>query len=182
MHHSITFGDVQNDTRNTWTDWKLMPESPPVVPSPKPKTNYVDIPGRARGPIDASMLPFNRHTYERITGSFLFVMRDDFWYTPNPRNLFNAARGWLHGRRTQMRLEDEPDFIYYGMFTVEAPKLGQGPFALQIGFDLEPVRYNVDGSVDRSWLVDAASWADDTPYVPELITSITDPEIHELFI
>lgn len=158
MHHSITFGDVQNNTRNTWTDWKLMPESPPVVPSPKPKTNYVDIPGRARGPIDASSLPFGRHTYERMTGSWLFVMCDDYWNTPNPRAVFNTVRGWLHGRRTKVQLEDEPGFYYYGMLTVEAPKLGQGPFALQIGFDLEPVRYTSNGSIDTTWLADASSW------------------------
>ena len=33
MNHSITFG-AGNNTRNTWTNWKLLPESPPVVPPP----------------------------------------------------------------------------------------------------------------------------------------------------
>ena len=156
MYHSITFGEG-NNTRNTWTNWSLMSESPPIVPTPKPKTNYVDIPGRITGPIDASLVPFNRRTYERITGSWVFVMRDDYWHDANPRATYEAVRGWLHGQIKKIVLEDEPGKYYYGMLTVEAPKTAVGPFALQIDYDLEPVRYNVNGTIDTTWLADLSS-------------------------
>jgi len=152
MYHSMTFGDGQN-TRNTWTNWNLISESPPIIPSPKPKTNYVEIPGRIFGPIDASQIPFNEQTYERITGSFVFLMRDDYWHDANPRATYDEVRGWLHGRRTKVILEDQPQYYFYGLFTVEAPKTDKGPFALQIDYDLEPLRYRVsDDMIDPTWI------------------------------
>ena len=183
MGYSITFGIEQN-CRNTWTDWKLVPESPPVIPSPKPKTNYVDIPGRAKGPLDLSKEPFDRQTYERITGTWTFVMYEDYWNTPNRNLLVNQIRGWLHGRVTRMKLEEEPNFLYYGRFTMEPPKAGMGPFAVQIGFDLEPVRFNLDGTADMTWLTDVADWAESGPIIPPEgygITPISDEQIHDLF-
>lgn len=152
MYHSITFGDGQN-TRNTWTDWNLISESPPIIPSPKPKTNFIDIPGRIFGPIDASLIPFGDQSYERITGTWVFLLRDDYWHDADPRGTYESVRGWLHGRRTKIVLEDEPGKYFDGMFTVEAPKTDKGPFTLQIGFDLEPLRYLVsDDTIDPTWL------------------------------
>lgn len=152
MHYSITFGEG-NSTKNTWSDWKLVPESPPVIPSPRPKTNYVDIPGRIFGPLDLSTVPFGYMTWERMTGNWVFVMYDDYWHTPDRKAVYEAVRSWLHGRTTKIVLEEDPDHYFYGRFTVEAPRSGQGPFALQIGYDLEPVRYNTeDDSIDDEWL------------------------------
>ena len=41
MDHSVTFGD-----KNTWTDWKLIPSSLPVINTPAPKVSMIDIPGK----------------------------------------------------------------------------------------------------------------------------------------
>lgn len=187
MGYSITFGKG-SDAKNTWTDWKLLPESPPTVPSPKPKTNYVDIPGRAKGPLDMSKAPFNKQIYERITGSWTFVMHQDFWNTPNRKTGFEAIRKWLHGRVTRMKLEEDPAHLFYGRFTVDPPNSDRAPFAFQIGYDLEPVRYNTDGTADLDWLVDVTSWIDsgDGPVLPPdgtiyVVTSITDADIRALF-
>ena len=91
MGYSITFGEG-NATRNTWTNWKLMPESPPVIPPPTPKTNYVDIPGRKAGPIDMTRIPFNRTSYDRISGSWDFILYEDYWTTPDPLATYNTVR------------------------------------------------------------------------------------------
>ena len=181
MHHSITFGDEVNGTKNTWTDWELIPGSPPAIDSPSPKTNFIDIPGRIKGPYDASLIPFNHQTFERITGSWEFVMCDDYWHTPNPRSTHAAIRGWLHGKRTKIVLEDEPNYFYYGLITVAPPEYSQGPFIVEISYDIEPVRYNSDGSVDTGWIPDSASWSEDPPFIPETIVPITNDEIDDLF-
>ena len=159
MYHSITFGE-ENNTRNTWSDWGLIPESPPLIDNPKPKTNYIDIPGRIQGPYDASLIPFGRQSFERPSGSWTFVMMDDYWHTPKPRLVHDLVRGWLHGRRTKIVLEDEPGFYYYGLLTVSPPVLSAGPFTIEISYDVEPVRYNSDGSIDTTWIPDAAGWVE----------------------
>ena len=180
MNHSILFGGG-NDTRDTWTNWKLLPESPPVVPPPKPKTNYVDIPGRIKGPLDMTKVPFNRQGYERITGSWNFVMCDDYWHNANRATGFENIRKWLHGRVTRMKLvDDDPNHLFYGRFTVDPPSSGMGPFVVRINFDLEPLRYNLDNSADANWLPDVQDWIDSGD-LPEGIESISDAEINALF-
>ena len=170
MHYAITFGSG-NDARDTWGDWKLVPESPPVVPAPRPRTNYVDIPGRVNGPIDLSYAPFGHMTYERITGSWTFVMYEDYWVTPNAAETYESVRSWLHGRSTEMVLEEDPDHFFFGRFT-DAPQRGQGPFAIRISYDLEPMRYNVaDGEVDPDWVPDDTGGGGHEPYPePEYAT------------
>lgn len=180
MGYSITFG-AGNDTRNTWTHWKLLPESPPVVPAPKPKTNYVDIPGRLEGPLDMSIVPFNRQPFERITGSWNFVICDDYWHNADRKTTYESIRHWLHARVTRMVLEEDQVHYYHGRFTVDPPNTGMGPFVIRINYDLAPLRYNLaDGTPDASWLPDIQSWID-AHELPEGITSITDAQIHELF-
>ena len=179
MYYSITFG-AGNDTRNTWTNWKLMPESPPVVPPPKPKTNYVDIPGRAKGPLDMTSVPFNHQQYERITGSWNFVICDDYWNNANRAQTYENVRSWLHGRVTRMKLEEDPQHLFYGRFTIDPPNSGSGPFVIRINFDLEPIRYNLDDSADASWLSDVQDWINSGD-LPDGVSSITDTEINELF-
>lgn len=180
MYYSITFG-AGNDTRNTWTDWKLMPESPPVVPPPKPKTNYVDIPGRIKGPLDLTAVPFGRQPYDRITGSWNFVICDDYWNDANRERCYEDVRSWLHGRVTRMQLEDDPAHLFYGRFTIEPPNSGMGPFVVRINYDLEPLRYNLDDTADTTWMPDVDTWVNNGDLPGSGIESITDPEIHALF-
>lgn len=151
MGYSITFGEG-SATRNTYTNWNLLPESPPVVPPPTPKTNYVEIPGRQRGPLDMTRVPFNRVTYERISGSWTFVLFEDYWHTANPKTTYETVRSWLHGRSTKMVLEEDPNHYFLGRFTVEPPNRTTSPFVMSIGYSLEPVRYNTDGSIDSNWV------------------------------
>lgn len=154
MHYSITFGET-GATKNTWDDWKLVPESPPVIPSPSPKTNYVDIPGRIRGPLDLSEIPFGHLNYERITGSWTFIMWDDYWNTPDRKAVWESVRGWLHGKSTRIVLEEDPTHYFIGRFTVDPPVSSMGPFAIKVNFNLEPMRYNLSNdSIDTTWLPD----------------------------
>jgi hypothetical protein len=151
MAYSITFGEAGN-TRNTWSDWNLIPQSPPVILLPKPKTEYVEIPGRVTGPLDMSSVPFGHLTYDRIGGNFVFAMRDDYWYTPNPKDVNDAVRSFLHGKVTKMVLEDDPNHYFYGRFSVTQSLRIQTPFTIQIDYDLEPVRYNANGTIDTTWI------------------------------
>ena len=151
MYYSLTFGE----DKNTWTDWGLIPESPPMVAPPAPKTNLVDIPGRVRGALDLSMQPFGRLIYQRVSGTWSFLREIDNRMTR--LDIGNAVRKYLHGRQTTVRMEEDPGHYYKGRFTVGAPSSGQGPMRITIGYDLEPVRYNMDGTVDTTWVNDWSS-------------------------
>lgn len=147
MYYSLTFAG----TKNTWTDWGLIPESPPVVAPPSPKTNFVDIPGRVRGPLDMSKVPWNRIMYERSSGSWSFVKE---LTTPTMRNqTYEAIRLWLHGRTCKVALEDDPTHYYLGMFTVSEQQSGPNMLRISIGYSLEPVRYNASNdSIDTTYV------------------------------
>ena len=149
MYYSLTFGGV----KNTWTDWKLIPSTPPMVPPPEPNTNLVDIPGRRLGPLDLSLYPFNRITYQRITGSWDFLRDTENINTR--KTMYEVIRAWLHGKYTTVSLEEDPNHYYRGRFLVSVPKNGRGPTSISISYDLEPMRFNQNGSVDTTWIVEA---------------------------
>ena len=146
--YSLTFG---NNEKNTWTTWRLIPSTPPVVQPPEPNLNYVEIPGRAAGPIDLSTYPLGRLTYKRITGSWTFL-RETTHQTMRVE-MYEEIRRWLHGRNTTVKLQEDPNHFFQGRFTVSAPQNSQGPTQITINYDLEPRRYNSNGTVDTNWVV-----------------------------
>ena len=147
MYYSLTFGGA----KNTWTDWKLIPTSPPMIPPPQPNKNLVVIPGRTAGPIDLSRVPFGYLTYPRITGTWEFIRLEES--QTDRFTIYENIRKWLHGRTTTVVTEDDPTHYYQGIFTIEAPNSGANTVGIKIGYDLEPMRYNLaDDSVDTTFL------------------------------
>lgn len=146
MYYSLTFGKE----KNTWADWRLIASSPPQIAPPKPNQNFVDIPGRHQGPLDLSRVPFGVLTYPRITGSWRFVRTEEDRRTR--AEVYEEIRKWLHGRTTTVMTEDDPDHYYQGVFTIDEPVSEQNHVKITIKYDLEPVRYNLDGTEDTSFL------------------------------
>ena len=121
--------------------------------SPEPNLNLVEIPGRRQGPIDLSKYPTGKLTYQRISGSWNFLFE--------PRGAadriakYEAIRRWLHGRTTTVKMEEDPQHYYRGFFSVSSISTGNGPSQIAVGFNLEPLRYNVsDDSEDTGWVSD----------------------------
>ena len=149
MYYSLTFGGE----RNTWDDWGLIPSTPPMIEPPEPVTNLVEIPGRRLGPLDLSTFPFNRMIYSRISGTWDFL-RDTT--SPTMRTeMFEEIRRYLHGKYTTVKLEEDPSHYFRGRFIVSAPKNGVGPTSISIGYDLEPLRFNQNGTIDSTWITGA---------------------------
>ena len=154
MYFSITFGK-DPDIKNTWKDWGMIPDTPPMIPPPEPNLNLVAIPG-SNVTIDLSKYPTGKITYQRISGSWTFLMQPNGH--ANRVHLYEAVRKWLHGRSTIIRLEEDQLHYYKGIFTVSTISTGNGPNQISIGYNLEPMRYNVsDNSIDTSWVSDWAS-------------------------
>ena len=154
MYYSLTFGKRSATGgitgKNTWSDWKLIPDSPPMVDPPEPIFNLIDIPGRIQGPLDLSRVPFNRLLYKRMSGSWTFYSEV---YNKNTRiELFENIRSYLHGQSMYVGFEEDPRHYFNGRFTVSAPRSSTGPIQITIGYDLEPVRYNNNGTIDTTYV------------------------------
>lgn len=139
MYYSVTFTNSQGVSKNTWTNWALIPSSPPQIAPPEPYTNYVDIPGRASGPLDLSEVLTNRVSYQNSEGEWGFISGD---YTENRVSKFLEMKAFLHGQQMMIELEEDPGHYYIGRTFVTEPRTGKGPNAYSIKYIVEPVRYN----------------------------------------
>ena len=146
MYYSLTFGGE----KNTWDNWHLIPSTPPIIPAPEPVVNLVDIPGRRLGPIDLSLFPFNRIQYKRITGSWDFYRETES--STMRKEMYEEIRKYLHGKTMTVALEEDPTHYYRGRFVVGVPSNSRGPTSISIGYDLEPMRFNQNGTIDDTWI------------------------------
>lgn len=151
MYHSVNFG-----SKNSYSDWHLVPESRPVIAMPEPKITTVDIPGR-NGVLDLSDAVRGYVTYNNRTGSLTFHVLNDCepWQV-----IYREVANYLHGKKMKMTLEDDPGWYYYGRFTVnEWTSNNDGTWSdIEIGYDLEPYKYSVITSTSNGWLWDPFSF------------------------
>lgn len=152
--YSLTFKPDSNTShdKNTWDDWQLIPDSPPMVPTPEVITNYIDIPGRTKGPIDASSFLGNKVQYKRITGSWNFFR--EITSINDRMTIYETLRKFFTGKIMKVVLTtDDAAHYFVGRFTVTPPKAAMNPMSLTINFDLEPMRYNLsNNAIDTTWV------------------------------
>lgn len=149
-YYSITFENSAG-TKNTWTNWKFIPSTPPMIPFPEIETNYVNIPGRRAGPLDLTGKTIGKLTYKRITGSWLFYM--DPTSTTIRKTRYDEICRYFHGKICKVTLEEDTTRYYQGRIFVSLPQTGTGPIKFQLNYDLEPARYlTSNGSIDSQWI------------------------------
>ncbi len=138
MYHSITFG-----TKNTWTDWKLVPTSRPVLDPPAVKKVLVDIPG-SDGSIDLTESLTGYVKYENRKGSFEFkVHTKEDWV-----EVYSSILDYLHGQRMKIILEDDPGYYYYGRAYVNQWKSSKNYSLIVIEAEVDPYKYELFGSLE----------------------------------
>lgn len=144
-HYSITFTSSSNNSKNTWQDWHLIPVTPPQISPPEPYTNYVEIPGRAEGPIDLSEALTGAPSFQNSEGSWTFIATDEAL----PRiQLHQILKNFLHGRQVKIILEEDPEHYYIGRMSIGEVSTGRGPTSYTMNYSVRPVRYNLDGTKD----------------------------------
>lgn len=157
--HSITIGSY-----NTWTDWRLIPTSRPVVNPPEVKTNFVEVPG-ADGVLDFTEALDSKIHYKPSEGSWEFLVCHE-QIDIDTGNKYHSENRWstlwhdilnaVHGKRNQIILMDEwkeggdDNRIYVGRVWLNSWK--SDPHHSKITFDyyLEPFRYlNPDDAANK---------------------------------
>lgn len=144
MYHSIIFGD-----KNTWADWYLIPSSRPVFNPPKPKTNYVDIPG-ADWHLDLSTTLTGDMAFNGREGSIEFIVDNGHmdWAA-----LYSEIMDYLHGKYLKAVLEDEPSFYYEGRFSVNQWKSEPQNSKIVIDYNVRPYKIETNSSLE-DWVWD----------------------------
>lgn len=132
MYHSIYFGE-----KNTWDDWHLIPSSRPTFTPPPVNTSYVEIPG-ADGVLDFTETLLKRPTYGNREGSFEFIVANGYadW-----AELYSEIAMYLHGRKMNCYLEDDPNYYYSGRFAVNDWKSDPQWSVITIDYNVKPYKY-----------------------------------------
>lgn len=145
--HSITFVNDEEE-RNTWESWHLIPTSRPSVAASGVSTNFVEIPGRGAA-IDMSEYLTGAPVYSSRNGSWEFIVDNEHEYWESIRiSLMN----FLHGKRMRVILEDVPTRYYTGRFSVSDWKSDSANSSITINYVLDPFSYPVvDPNGDWLW-------------------------------
>ena len=149
-YHSVNF-IIDSTTYNSWTTWKLIPSSRPLINPPPVKTRKLEVPGK-NGDIDLTESLVGAPTYGNRTGTIEFIVGNtyfwnvtsaDEWYT-----VYSSILNAIHGRAGKLILEDEPSYYYEGRFAVNSWKSDTNFSRVAIDYDLGPLKYPIDGG---SW-------------------------------
>lgn len=151
MYHSITIGD-----KNTWDDWHLIPASRPLFNPPAVKTNLIEIPG-GDGSLDLTRSLAGRATYKNRIGSWNFYVENGFreW-----ADLYSEIMLYLHGQQMRAILEDDPNYYYEGLFSVNSWKSDAQRSTIVIDYNVHPYKRFVR-SIDEEWLWDPFNFETD---------------------
>ena len=141
MYHSVTIGSM-----NTFSDWHLVPDSRPVIVLPETKTVTVDIPG-SNGILDLSESLTHYPLYNNRSGTLEFHVLND--YTPWDV-LYHRIANYLHGRRRNLVLEDDPMYYYTGRYAIEWTSNNDGTWSdVAINYELDPYKQYVRTSIQE---------------------------------
>lgn len=143
-YHSINIDDI-----NTWDDWHIVPASRPLIAAPQVKTSYVSLPG-GDGSIDLTEVLAGRPTYERRTGSWEFIVMNDYgdWTVR-----YSEIMKYLQGKQHRIIFDDDPGYFYYGRLFVNEWRSEAYWSRIVINYNVDPYKRNVDGYGDL-WLWD----------------------------
>jgi len=145
-----------NDGVSTWDDFKMVPTTRPYVAPPELKTNDIDIPG-SDGSLDLTEAPQGYPTYKNRTGSWEFIVMNDFcqpidsreeWYT-----VYSKVMDYLHGRAFRVILEDDMAYFYEGRLTVNEFASEERYSKITIDYNLKPYKWSILKTSD-DWLWD----------------------------
>lgn len=143
-YHSINIGGI-----NTWDDWHIVPSSRPLIAAPKVKTSFVSLPG-GDGALDLTEVLAGRPTYERRTGSWEFIVMNDYG---NWADRYSEIMAYLQGKEFNIIFDDDSNYYYRGRLSVNEWRSEPYYSRIVIDYNTDPYKYNVDG-FGSNWLWD----------------------------
>ena len=105
--------------KDTHFDWELI-LTKNEIGYPEPKTHYIDIP-HGDGALDLSEALTGRINYADRVGSFEFDLIDT---VENRQELIQEITEYLHGKKHNFVLPDEPQWVYKSRLSINTVKTG----------------------------------------------------------
>lgn len=142
--HTVTFG-----SKNTWTDWHLIPVSGeiPIPSPPEVKTEYIDVPG-ADGQLDyTEVLAGVKYQNRQGSWDFYVVLENTTWAT-----VYSDILNYLHGQRMRCVLSDDPGFYYEGRFSLNRWQSDEHWSKITIDYVLDPYKIPLNTTSTYDWL------------------------------
>lgn len=151
MMYGVTFG-----TKHSYNDWKLITKSRPVIGSPSPKTNYIDVP-EADGKLDFTEALTGEVKYDNreITFEFTVIEARDRW-----TGLYSDIMNFLHGKKMKLFFDEDPNHYYVGRFEIDEWKSDKRTSTLVITGDVDPYKYELFSSTE-DWIWDTFNFEND---------------------
>lgn len=134
---------VTFDDKHSYWEWGLMLKKAPEITTPEPKTYYVDILG-AHGQMDLTEALSGRVQYKdrQIKLEFISMAGREEWSA-----IYSAFLAEVHGLAKEIRLDDDPAYVYKGRVTVGTPTWENECVTLPVTIEAEPFKKSIDGSV-----------------------------------
>lgn len=174
---SINIGGYNTAADGLWTltAWELG--------EPEPVTNFIDVPGRIKGPLDASTVLTDGET--RYGSRPLTIMLESSEGTRLERETrISAMINQLHGHRVDIILPDDLTHYVSGRVSVKRAYNDLAHCAVQVTGTCEPWKYNVEETVVALTATEDEATTTLTnqgvmPVVPVL--TVTDGEVNLVF-
>jgi hypothetical protein len=154
VDHAIKFTNAANTTKDTWTDWHIVPTSRPVVNPPEANIIMDMIPGATEA-LDTSEAVGDMVTYGTRSGSWEFyVVNKTLWAT-----VYSTIMNFLQGQLMKVQLTDDPGYYYTGRCQVNDWQSDPDASRITIDYTLNPYKYAVQDT-SEAWKWDPFSFID----------------------
>lgn len=155
IYFSIKFSDL--DGRNsidTYDDWRIVPDSRPLVEPPQVKTEYLDVPG-ADGSLDYTEA-LAGIKYSNREGSWTFYVLNELANLGGSymrwNQLYSLIMKTIHGKRKRIWLESDPDYYYTGRVFVDKWSSDKDYSKITLKYIIDPWKYPITTTSNRDWL------------------------------
>lgn len=157
IYFSIKFSDLDGSNGvDTFDDWRLVPESRPLISPPEVKTEYIEVPG-ADGALDYTEA-LAGIKYKNREGSWTFYVLNEIAPVHGPfmkwNDLYSLILRTIHGKRKRVWLESDLDYYYTGRIFVDQWNSDKDYSKITLKYNLDPWKYPMNTTATYDWLWD----------------------------
>lgn len=155
IYFSIKFSDPDGSNEiDTYENWRIVPESRPLISPPEVKTEYVEVPG-ADGALDYTEA-LSGIKYKNREGNWSFYVLNELsglggsfmkW-----NELYSLVMKTVHGKRKRIWLESDPDYYYTGRIFVDQWSSNKDYSKITLKYIIDPWKYPVATTATYDWL------------------------------